>query len=189
MNSIMQALVVNLFCLIGAGAGFYLNSWQPHEETMVELRSEISKLKSQVDAKDDIVKEIKSLEAEIKKKEAEKERLLKNSPRLESQVPELLKSLEDTAKKFNVKFSDIRISPLIRNEQWSELPVEFTLRGTFHKLGEFLFKYENKKVINLTKGTLSITPTSEMDPKEKKPILTVQLSGTIYALNTTGGGF
>ena len=97
-------------------------------------------------------------------------------------VPKLLDSTEIIANKFNVKFQDIRINPLVRAEDWNELPVEMTILGTFKNITCFLNVMEKRKIINLAVGSMNISVSSEVDKDSKSPMLSVNLSAKVYIL-------
>jgi Tfp pilus assembly protein PilO len=101
---------------------------------------------------------------------------------LNSVVPKLLDSTEVIANKFNVKFQDIRISQLIRAEDWSELPVEMTVLGTFKDIGNFLTIMEKRKIINLAAGSMNVSVSADIDRDTKSPLLSVVLSAKVYVL-------
>jgi type IV pilus assembly protein PilO len=181
--------VVTIFLLVlAAGAGFvwYMNYYQPMVEEGEKIKSEIDDLERQKAQLANIEEEMAQLKAQISKLTEQKNKLQTESNQLNTVVPKLLDSTETIANKFKVKFQDIRISPLVRAEDWSELPVEMTILGTFKDIGSFLTIMERRKIINLAAGSMNVSVSAEVDRESKSPLLSVTLSAKVYIM---GGGY
>ncbi len=182
MNNMAACIVVVLIALIAACGIFYEYDFVPYQEKRDELTSKIEEHKSDLSKFDQVKKNIKKLEEKIKDLEAQKAKLQTDSIPLNTVVPKMLDSTETIANKFNVKFSDIRISPLVRAEDWAELPVEMTILGTFNNVGCFLNVMEQRKIVNLAAGSMNVSVSAEVDKDTKSPMLSVTLSAKIYIL-------
>ena len=181
-NHFMGAIFISILLVLGTGIGFFTTVYdkvkteeKECEDKKVSLLDEKEKLKN-------IGNEITKLKADIKKQEEIKSKLQTDSIPLNKVVPKLLDSTEIIANKFNVKFQDIRINPLVRAEDWNELPVEMTILGTFKNITCFLNVMEKRKIINLAVGSMNISVSSEVDKDSKSPMLSVNLSAKVYIL-------
>lgn len=179
--------VVTIFLLVlaaGAGVFFYMNYYQPLVDEAEKIKTEIDDLERQKAQLANIEEEMAQLKAQISKLTEQKNKLQMESNQLNTVVPKLLDSTETIANKFKVKFQDIRISPLVRAEDWSELPVEMTILGTFKDIG--LTIMEKRKIINLAAGSMNVSVSAEVDRDSKSPLLSVTLSAKVYIM---GGGY
>ncbi|MBR4569427.1 MAG: type 4a pilus biogenesis protein PilO [Candidatus Riflebacteria bacterium] len=181
-NHFMGAIFISILLVLGTGIGFFTTVYdkvtsdrKEFEDKKVSLLDEKEKLKN-------IGNEITKLKADIKKQEEIKSKLQTDSIPLNKVVPKLLDSTEIIANKFNVKFQDIRINPLVRAEDWNELPVEMTILGTFKNITCFLNVMEKRKIINLAVGSMNISVSNEVDKDSKSPLLSVNLSAKVYIL-------
>ena len=172
-NHFMGAIFISILLVLGTGIGFFTTVYdkvtsdrKEFEDKKVSLLDEKEKLKN-------IGNEITKLKADIKKQEEIKSKLQTDSIPLNKVVPKLLDSTEIIANKFNVKFQDIRINPLVRAEDWNELPVEMTILGTFKNITCFLNVMEKRKIINLAVGSMNISVSNEVDKDSKSPLLSV----------------
>ena len=181
-NHFMAAIFICVCLALGTGVAFYSNVYEVVDKEEKELKSEIEKLEQERDKLKNIGSEITKLKDNIKQAESEKNKLQTDSIPLNKVVPTLLDSTEIIANKFNVKFQDIRISPLVRAEDWNELPVEMTILGTFKNITCFLNVMEKRKIINLAVGSINISVSSEVDKESKSPLLSVNLSAKVYIL-------
>ena len=172
-------LIVAAAC---AGGAFYVYYWEPAQVDREKLITEIKGLEGRQAEIQNLHDEIAKIKEDIAKKETEKNKLAMESNQLNTVVPKLLDSTEAVAAKFDVKFQDIRISPLVKQEQWSELPVEMSVLGTFSSVANFLHVMEKRKIINLAAGSVNISVSAETDPKTKSPLLTVTLNGKVYIM-------
>lgn len=182
MNQFVVVFFIILIAATGAAGAFYVWYWQPTMEEKENLEKEIADLERKKEEINKIDNDIANINEEIASLAKEEARLQTESNQLKTVVPKLLDSLEAIANKFDVKFQDIRISPLVRSEQWSELPVEIVILGTFNNIGNFLTICEKRKIINLANGSITVSASSETDPKSKSPLLNVTLNGKVYIL-------
>lgn len=183
MNNLLTALFLVVVLTAGACAGFWYFEYLPVDEERVSLVKKIEELNAEIE-------KLKRLDSDIKKMKDEEAKLLEQKKKLQTEsiplntvVPKLLDSTETIANKFKVKFQDIRISPLVRAEDWNELPVEMTILGTFNDIGCFLNVMEQRKIINLAAGSMSVSVSSEVDKQSKSPMLSVTLSAKVYILS------
>ena len=184
MNNFSTAILVVIVAAFVAGGVFYAIEFQPVLSEREGKIADIEELEKKLAGLKNIDKEIEKLRVEKSNFEKQKNKLQTDSISMNEIVPMLLNSTEIIANKFGVKFQDIRISPLVRAEDWSELPVEMTVLGTFNNINCFLNVMEARKLINLADGSMSIAVSSEVDKDSKKPVLSVNLSAKAYILGT-----
>ena len=176
---VILVLVVAAACGVGA---FYMYYWQPLMEEREKLEGDIKKLEGEQKQIGSLKTEIAEIREKIKEADERKKKLAMESNQLSTVVPKLLDSTEAVANKFNVKFNDIRVSPIVRSEQWSEIPIEMGILGTYENVGKFLHIMEKRKLANLAAGSIGIAVSAESDPKTKSPLLTVTLNAKVYIM-------
>lgn len=182
MNNFATAFILIILITIGAGIGFYVSEVDEVLKERDELTAKIEEQRAELKRLDNLDTEIKKLKDKIAKLTEQKSKLQTDSIPLNKVVPTLLDSTETIANKFKVKFQDIRISPLVRAEDWSELPVEMTILGTFNNVSCFLNVMEQRKIINLAAGSMNVSVSSEVDKDSKNPMLSITLSAKVYIL-------
>jgi type IV pilus assembly protein PilO len=182
MNNFAVVTILLLLVAVGAGVFFWMNYYQPILDEAESLKSDIDDLEKKKARLANIDDEIDKIRQDIAKLQDQRKGLETESNRLETVVPKVLESTETIANKFDVKFQDIRISPLVRAEDWSELPIEISVQGTFKNIGEFLTIVEKRKIINLAAGSMNVSVSAEVDRKTKSPLLGVTLSAKVYIL-------
>jgi len=184
MNNFAVVIVVLLIAAGGAVGVFYTTEWQPMIEKRAEIQGEIDRLKNKKAELDNIDQDIQDLNKKITDANDRKDKLKVESNQLDTVVPKVLESTELIANKFKVKFQDIRISPLVRAEEWSELPIELSVLGTFHQVGSFLKVMEKRKIINLAAGSMNVSVSAETDRESKSPLLSVTISAKVYIMGS-----
>lgn len=182
MNNYAVVLIILLLATAGAVAAWYSFEFKPVQVERQRLMSVKTEKQNEIKKLEDIHQMIEELHGKIESLNQEKTNLQTESIPLNMVVPKLLDSTEIIANKFNVKFQDIRISQLIRAEDWSELPVEMTILGTFKDIGNFLTIMEKRKIINLAAGTMNVSVSADVDRETKSPLLSVVLSAKVYVL-------
>ena len=185
MNNFAVVIVVLLVAAAGAGGIFYTSEYTPMLEERATIDGEIQDLKREIEKLESIDEDIVKLGDEIKKAKEQREKVKGASNKLETVVPKVLESTKLIANKFKVKFQDIRISPLVRAEEWSELPIELSILGTFQHIGDFLKIMEKRKIINLAAGSMNVSVSAEIDRDSKSPLLSVTISAKVYIMGTS----
>ena len=181
-NHFMGAIFVSILLVLGTGVGFYTTVYEKVTEETKEYEGKKASLEEEAKKLKNLDNEISKLNDDIKKQEEIRKKLQTDSIPLNEVVPKLLDSTEIIANKFNVKFQDIRINPLVRAEDWNELPVEMTILGTFKNITCFLNVMEKRKIINLAVGSMNISVSNDVDKESKSPMLSVNLSAKVYIL-------
>ena len=181
-NHFMGAIFVSILLVLGTGVGFYTTVYEKVTEETKEYEGKKAAAEEEAKKLKNLDSDIAKLNDDIKKQEEIRKKLQTDSIPLNEVVPKLLDSTEIIANKFNVKFQDIRINPLVRAEDWNELPVEMTILGTFKNITCFLNVMEKRKIINLAVGSMNISVSNDIDKESKSPMLSVNLSAKVYIL-------
>ena len=181
-NHLIIAVFLSIVIAAIAAGLHYQSVWTPVLEEREKLEGKIKTLQSDIDKLKNVDKDIATYKDKKEKLLEKKKKLQTDSISLDDVVPTLLESTECVASKFDIKFQDIRISPLVRAEDWSELPVEMTILGTFKNITCFLNVMENRKLINLAAGSMNVSVSSEVDKDSGSPLLSVTLSAKVYIL-------
>ena len=178
--NVLASFLITIVAAAGAAGFWWYNDIQPKLEEKKKVEADIDEGKRQIDSLKKKRSEVTKLDEEIKELEVKEKKLQTSTVSLEKVVPMLLDSTELIANKFDVKFQDIRISQMIRAEEWNELPVEMTLLGTFSNIGKFMSVVEQRKLVNLADGSMNVSVSAEVDDKTKSPKLSVVLSSKVY---------
>ncbi len=181
-NNILVAIIVSIVIVVASIVGFYMTVWDGVEVEKAEYEKKIDDLNKEIADLKSIDSQISKFEKEKKELEEKKKKLQTDSVVLDDVVPLLLDSTEIIANKFDIKFQDIRVQPLVRAEDWSELPIEMTISGTFDNICCFLNVVEKRKLVNLAAGSMSISVSSETSKDSSSPLLSVSLSAKVYIL-------
>lgn len=184
MNNFAIVIIFLLLLSAAAGVFFFLNYYQPVVKEGEDISREIERLQKQKAQLANIEEEIAQMEREIEQLTEDKDKLQMEANQLNTVVPKLLESTEVIANKFDVRFQDIRISPLVRAEEWSELPIEMTILGTFPNVGNFLKIVEERKIVNLAAGSMNVSVSAEVDRQTQSPLLSVTLSAKVYIMGS-----
>ena len=182
MNNFIIVIVVLLVATAAAGGAFYVSYYKPLLDEADDIKAEIRRFEQQKAQLATIDQELEEFRKEIGRLTEQKDQLQMEANQLETVVPRVLESTEIVANKFDVRFQDIRISPLVRAEDWSELPVELTILGTFQNIGQFLKVMEERRIVNLAAGSMNVSVSAEVDRATQSPMLSVTLSAKVYIL-------
>jgi Tfp pilus assembly protein PilO len=120
-------------------------------------------------------------------KDAPKDR--KRLANLEAQIPPqadlagLIRTLNDTADKAGVDFATIAPAAPVPSGQFTVIPIDITVNGTFFAVDHYLFILENLKRVSKV-ITLTVTP---VDQTISPPQLQVALTANFYTTDTSAG--
>jgi Tfp pilus assembly protein PilO len=190
MNS--NNVVLFVLCLVIAGgiaAFWYFTNYQEFAEREQQIQGEINKVSRDIENVSSLEDELRRVKAEYEKTKEQMAYIVKKI-KTQQQIPDILRKVEKTAIDNEVKFKDIRISPLVEYEGYSEIPIELGLEAVYNQAGHFLADLENLKIFNVNAGTLSISPKGKLtiNPKTNKEEqeLNIVLSVKAFVLSKSG---
>lgn len=180
-----------LFVVMAAGvvAFWYFTHYQEFVERRDQLQQEIDKVSNDIKNVRMLEEELERVKQEYEKTKQQMAYIVKKI-KTQQQIPDILRKVEQTSIDNSINFKDIRISPLVEYEGYSEIPIELGLEGVFDNMGKFLADLENLKIFNVNAGTLSISPKGKLtiNPKTNKEEqeLNVVLSVKAFVLSKSG---
>ena len=191
MGGKFTIFVTTILLAAGMGLGWYFSSYKHFQDQIKQKEEEIQSINDQLEANKDIEDKI-SRQKEEKKKLVQQIENLRKWFGTREHIPEVLKVMELTSKKYGVKMKDIKFSPLIEYDGYSELPIEISFEGRYHKYGEFLAFIENRRIVNINGAVINITPRGNPQYNKetsKFDILSLNISVSVkaYILHDQGG--
>ena len=120
--------------ILAAGWWFVIKGKQ------VQLQTEVAKeatLKTQFESKAFQVANLPALRQQMVDMEAQFGALLRQLPS-DTEVPGLLEDITSTGIGAGLEFDSINLQPEIQREYYIELPIQISVRGSYHELGGFV---------------------------------------------------
>lgn len=120
--------------ILAAGWWFVIKGKQ------AQLQSEVAKeatLKTQFESKAFQVANLPALRQQMVDMEAQFGALLRQLPS-DTEVPGLLEDITSTGIGAGLEFDSINLQPEIQREYYIELPIQISVRGSYHELGGFV---------------------------------------------------
>lgn len=185
----MVVFILLLIISAGAGGHWYFTVYQEFITARDAKQQEIEKVTKDIKGVNMLEEELNRVKKEYEQKKKEMKYLVEKI-QTQQQVPDILKKVETITIENKVKFNEIRISPLIEYEGYSEIPIEFVLEGKYHDIGRFMASLENLKIFNVNAGIISISQKGKvtLDPKTNKEaqMLSVALQVKAFLLSESG---
>jgi type IV pilus assembly protein PilO len=185
----MVVFILLLIFSAGAGGHWYFTVYQEFITARDAKQQEIDKVTRDIEGVEMLKDELERVTKEYEQKKKEMAILVKNI-QTDQQVPDILKKVENITIDNKVNFKEIRISPLIEYEGYSEIPIEFVLEGGYHDIGRFMASLENLKIFNVNAGIISISQKGKvtLDPKTntQAQMLSVALQVKAFLLSESG---
>ncbi len=120
--------------ICGAGWWFVIKGQQA--ELQRQTAQEVT-LKQQFEAKAFQVANLPRLREQMADMEAQFGALLRQLPS-DTEVPGLLEDITSTGVGAGLEFDSISLQPEVQREYYIELPIQITVRGSYHELGNFV---------------------------------------------------
>lgn len=120
--------------ILAAGWWFVIKGKQ------AQLQTEVAKeatLKTQFESKAFQVANLPALRQQMVDMEAQFGALLRQLPS-DTEVPGLLEDITSTGTGAGLEFDSINLQPEIQREYYIELPIQISVRGSYHELGGFV---------------------------------------------------
>jgi len=148
--------VVGMIIVTAVTLCFWLfNFKQPLEESKKEIDNNYKRLRAKLNKGKRFDKEIKKYRSEISEKKRAIVSLLKEKTK-NRDVGQFLNDVELDATNSDIKLKSIRIHPKTQRQRYMEIPMEFSVDGTYFGLYDFFSRVENRQMLNLTNSSLSL---------------------------------
>ncbi|MCX5778080.1 MAG: type 4a pilus biogenesis protein PilO [Elusimicrobia bacterium] len=100
------------------------------KENLIKAETKVAEMKQRA-------VELPRLEADMKLLQQRVSDLEKLLPR-EKEIPQLLRTITRTAQKYQIKVNQITPQPIVPLQNYSEIPFQFTVQGSYHAIALFL---------------------------------------------------
>lgn len=129
-------LVVVSAVLVAIGAGYWILSYQPAQETRRALVARSQELQRSLNNARSIANNVAGFEAEVAGLERDLDLALKQLPN-RKQFEDLLQDISTAGKKVGVTIKSIDRDDEIQRDFYAEVPFKIELEGTYHDLARF----------------------------------------------------
>lgn len=133
--------------------------WMPTAKKIAENAKKVAEIQSDIDKAKAAKAKCKNLEKTLADLSAQKEAAQKRLPS-GKKVPDLLRTLTDLSRKYNVSIRSIAPGASIREEYFMKASYSMSVSGDYHALGKFLTALAVEERI-LTMENLSISGGGE----------------------------
>ena len=148
--------VVGMIIVTAVTLCFWIfNFQQPLEESKKSIQIEYDLLRIKLKQGKKYDKELKSYRAQISEKKRAIVTLLKEKTK-NRDVGQFLNDVELDARNSDIKLKSIRIHPKTQRQRYMEIPMEFSVDGTYFGLYDFFSRVENRQMLNLTNSSLNL---------------------------------
>lgn len=149
---------VRLGILLGIVAiilgGVYFGMYQPKVEELEKKKTALAAKRTELDKMDAIARDYPAFKAEKDKLEQELKTALTKLPD-SSQIPELLTSISNEAKRANLDVKTFKRNEEVRKQIYAEVPVNMSVEGGYHQVARF---YESlgkmDRIVNVRKVSM-----------------------------------
>lgn len=111
--------------------------WMPTSKKIAENGKKVAEIQSDIDKAKAAKAKCKNLEKTLAELSAQKEAAQKKLP-TGKKVPDLLRTLTDLSKKYNVNIKSIDPGATVREEYFMKASYSMSVSGDYHSLGRFL---------------------------------------------------
>jgi type IV pilus assembly protein PilO len=122
--------------LVAIGAGYWILSYQPAQETRGALVARSQELQRSLNNARSIANNVAGFEAEVAGLERDLDLALKQLPN-RKQFEDLLQDISTAGKKVGVTIKSIDRDDEIQRDFYAEVPFKIELEGTYHDLARF----------------------------------------------------
>lgn len=122
--------------LVAIGAGYWILSYQPAQETRRALVARSQELQRSLNNARSIANNVAGFEAEVAGLERDLDLALKQLPN-RKQFEDLLQDISTAGKKVGVTIKSIDRDDEIQRDFYAEVPFKIELEGTYHDLARF----------------------------------------------------
>ena len=148
--------VVAMIIVTAVTLCFWLfNFKQPLEVSKKEIDTKYKRLRVSLKKGKKYDRQIKEYRATISEKKRAIVTLLKEKTK-NRDVGQFLNDVELDATNADIKLKSIRIHPKTQRQRYMEIPMEFSVDGTYFGLYDFFSRVENRQMLNLTNSSLSL---------------------------------
>ena len=148
--------VVGMIIVTAVTLCFWIfNFQQPLEVAKSAITKEYNSLRIKLKKGKKYDKEIKTYRAKIKENKRAIVTLLKEKTK-NRDVGQFLNDVELDARNSDIKLKSIRIHPKTQRQRFMEIPMEFSVDGTYFGLHNFFSRVERRQMLNLSNSSLNL---------------------------------
>ncbi|PCJ20060.1 MAG: hypothetical protein COB02_05535 [Candidatus Cloacimonadota bacterium] len=145
-----------MILILAVTAGVYILEYkQPLDEQIQLVDKEMRKLRSQKTKGKKLKKSLKEIDKKIRAVKSEIVSFLKEKSKGRD-VSKFLNDVESYAQDSGIELKTIRINPRITRAKFIEIPLEFSVSGTYFQLYDFFTRIENTKILNFSNSGLRL---------------------------------
>ena len=137
-------------------AFWIFNYKQPLDEKKRKIDQKYQELLTRQKKGRKLKQRIKALRKEISEKKRAIVTLLKEKTK-DRDVGKFLNDVELDSKNSGIKLKSIRIHPKTQRQRFMEIPMEFSVDGTYFELYDFFSRIEGRQMLNLTNSQLNLS--------------------------------
>lgn len=129
--------------------------WMPTAKKISENAKKVEEIQNDIDKAKAAKAKCKNLEAKLAELSAQKEAAQKKLP-TGKKVPDLLRTLTDLSKKYNVSIKSIAPGATVREEYFMKASYSMNVSGDYHSIGKFLTALAvEERILTMENLTLS----------------------------------
>ena len=141
-------ILVLILCLEAAALVYFL--YLPRHKELNTLRTQLTKLQSEVDEKTRIANNLPKLKKEYDELTVELERALTELPN-SKEIPSLLTSITSLGKSAGLDFLTFKPRPEVVKDFYAEVPVDIVVYGSYFSVANFYAAVANlPRIVNIT---------------------------------------
>jgi type IV pilus assembly protein PilO len=141
-------ILVLILCLEAAALVYFL--YLPRHKELNTLRTQLTKLQSEVDEKTRIANNLPKLKKEYDDLTVELERALTELPN-SKEIPSLLTSITSLGKSAGLDFLTFKPRPEVVKDFYAEVPVDIVVYGSYFSVANFYAAVANlPRIVNIT---------------------------------------
>lgn len=158
-----QITFLFIIAIIAIISGYIYLIFLPGEREIARLTSDQKNKEIQLSKAVLLARNQERLVKEIAELEDRVEQVKKELPK-EKEIPQLLQRIDSTGRETNIDFLFFKPRPVVSKEFYGEVPIDLSVKGTFHDLGRFLNTIAGfPRLINMSR--LKINSMNENDGK------------------------
>ncbi len=149
--------VIGMFVVSAISFGFWIFQYhQPLQEEKRRIDRKYTELRNKQKRGRKLKQEIKALQKQIRSTKAEIVTLLKEKTK-NRDVGKFLNDVEADSKNAGVTLRSIRIHPKTQRQRFIEIPMEYSVEGSYFEIYDFFQRVENRQMLNLTNSQINIS--------------------------------
>jgi type IV pilus assembly protein PilO len=145
-----QKVLLLLVVLVMEAAAFYYLLYQPRQNELKGLQTQLEDLQKQIQENQRIANNLPRFKAEYEQLKLDLDRALTELPN-QKEIPALLTSISSLGRNAGLDFLLFRPRPEVPKDFYAEVPVDIAVSGTFYQVAQFFVAVGNlPRIVNIT---------------------------------------